>query len=144
MPNSTRFAVAIQVLTALALSPGKPVPSELLATSVHTNPTVIRRLLGQLAAAGLATSQLGQGGGALLAKSADMITLLDIFNAVEEPTLFHLPRQEPSKECVVGCHIREVLKDRLARVQDAVEGQLERQTLADVARDITRRQKQSV
>ena len=75
MPTSTRFAVAVHILTALAVNDGNAVRSEQLASSASTNPTVIRRILSMLAEAGLTSSQLGYGGGATLAKPANQITL---------------------------------------------------------------------
>src|SRR3712207_248133 len=67
MAASSRFAVAVHILTLLADAGGEPVTSEYIAASVNTNPSLIRRLLSALARAGLTTSQLGTGGGALLA-----------------------------------------------------------------------------
>lgn len=138
MPTSTRFAVAVQVLSALALGGGKPVTSELLARSAKTNPAVIRRLVGQLTEAGLTASQLGQGGGTLLAKPATRITLLDVYRAVEDTELFALPRSEPNKACVVGCFIRQVLCVRMTRAQRALEKELRKSTIAEIAADIAR------
>lgn len=60
---------------------GQPATSELIAASVNTNPSLIRRLLSQLAKAGLTTSQMGSGGGALRARPADKFTLLDVYKA---------------------------------------------------------------
>lgn len=136
MPTSSRFAVAVQVLAALALAEGRPLTSELLAGSVRTNPAVIRRLLSQLGRAGITTSQLGQGGGALLARAPKAISLLDVYRAVEDETLFGEPRQEPNAACVVGCHIRSVLRAKMGRAQAALERELARETIAGVAREI--------
>ena len=83
MSTSTRFAVAIHILTSITLLRGRAVRSEDIASSVNTNPTVVRRILGTLADAGLTQAQLGLGGGALLAKPADQITLLAIYRAVD-------------------------------------------------------------
>ena len=51
MSTSSRFAVAVHILTLLASAEG-PVPSSLIAGSVGTNPALIRRLVAQLAEAG--------------------------------------------------------------------------------------------
>lgn len=136
MPSSTRFAVAVQALAAMALRPGEPLTSALLASSVCTNPAVIRRILGQLGAAGITTSQLGQGGGALLARPASAITLLDVWRAVEAGDLFAMPRRPPSRNCVVGCHIGRLLSARMCRAQEALERELARTTIAEIAAEI--------
>lgn len=130
---STRFAVAAHVLAAMALHPGKPMTSEHLARSVSTNPAVIRRLLCQLARAGLTQSQLGVGGGAMLARPAGEITLRDIFTAVEEDPLVPMPRAEPNQECPVGCHIGAALGEGIAHAETAFFQALEATTVAQVA-----------
>ena len=68
MNTSSRFAFAVHVLALLSMQEGVPLSSDIIAGSVNTNPALIRRLLSMLAAAGLTTSQLGAGGGALLAR----------------------------------------------------------------------------
>lgn len=132
MTTSTRFAVAIHILAGIALHRGEAVRSEDLARSVNTNSTVVRRILGLLADAGLSRSQLGQGGGALLAKPASKITLLDIYRAVEEPGYFSLHRSEPDQDCYLGRHILPILGTEFERLTQTLETELEKTTLADM------------
>jgi DNA-binding IscR family transcriptional regulator len=89
-----------------------------------------------LADVGLTTSQLGHGGGAILTKPANKITLLDVFYAVEEPELFVMHRQPPDEDCFVGRNIQAVLAKITTRAQLALERELMCVTIADVARDI--------
>lgn len=132
---NTRFAVAVHVLTFLQTQNGHPTTSELIASSVNTNPSLIRRLLARLSTAGLTTSQMGTGGGALLARPASSITLLDVHRAVgAEP---QLPVHEsPNPRCPVGRNIQGVLESRAAAVEHAVESELARTTIADLATDV--------
>jgi len=125
-------------MTALALGDGKPQSSDYLAQSVRTNPVVLRRLLGRLSKAGLVTTKLGVGGGALLALPAAAISLEAIYRAVEDPDVFSLPKSSPNPKCDIGCHIFDVLNPILSRAQRAIEADLSRTTLADVARRIQR------
>ena len=136
MPTSTRFAVAVHILAALALNEGRTVRSEQLATSASTNPSVIRRILSMLAEAKLTSSQLGYGGGATLAKPASQITLLDVFQVVEEPNIFELHRTPPDENCFVGRNIQEVLTQSTNRAQQALEVELSKTTIAEVAQNI--------
>jgi Rrf2 family protein len=136
LPTSTRFAVAIHILAALAVNKGSAVRSEQLASSASTNPTVIRRILSMLAEAGLTSSQLGHGGGATLAKPANQITLLDVFQVVEEPNIFEMHRTLPDKNCFVGRNIQQVLIKSTTKAQQALETELAKTTIADVAQDI--------
>ncbi len=100
--------------------------------SVNTNPTVVRRLLMQLAAAGLTTSQLGTGGGAMLARPAETITLLEIHAAVEEMEVFALHRTPPNPKCLVGRNITSVLTRVAHDAEQAVREVLGSRTLADI------------
>lgn len=136
MPTSTRFAVAVHILTALAVNDGNAVRSEQLASSASTNPTVIRRILSMLAEAGLTSSQLGYGGGATLAKPANQITLLDVFQVVEEPNIFEMHRTPPDENCFVGRNIQQVLMRSMTKAQQALEAELSKTTIAEVAREI--------
>nr|WP_278116151.1 Rrf2 family transcriptional regulator [Mesorhizobium sp. WSM4875]WIE94658.1 Rrf2 family transcriptional regulator [Mesorhizobium sp. WSM4875] len=134
---NTRFAVATHILTFLQSQEGLPASSELIASSVNTNPTLIRRLLSQLARAGLTTSQMGSGGGALLARPASSVTLLDVHKAIDEDVVIFPLHQEPNPKCPVGRHINKVLQGRIADVERAMERELARTTIADLATHIS-------
>jgi Rrf2 family protein len=136
---NTRFAVAVHVLTLLEQSRGEPVTSEYLAGSVNTNPSLIRRLLTQLARAGLTTAQMGTGGGALLAKRADSITLLDVYRAVAEERDVIPMHTAPNPDCPVGRNIQAVLETRFDAAERALERELAQTTIAELAGDVTRR-----
>src|SRR6266567_6414583 len=132
MPASSRFAVAVHVLTLMAWSEDEPLKSEQVADSVNTNPVVIRRMLCELAEAGLVVSQTGAAGGSKLARKADEITLLDIYAAVECRGVFSLHRQPPSRDCPVGVNIETVLGEVLKEVDSAVEQALAKMTISDL------------
>lgn len=138
MPTSTRFAVAVHTLAALAVSGGKPLRSEDLAHSVNTGAVVIRGLLSRLNDAGLTKSQLGAGGGALLAKPAHRIRLLDVYEAVEDTELFTLHRTPPCAECPVGGNIQAAMRPALEQARKALEAELARFTIADIATEVSR------
>jgi Rrf2 family protein len=136
MAISSRFIVSVHLLTLLAQSQGKPVTSEWLAGSANTNPAVVRKLLGMLAKAGLTTSQLGVGGGALLARPADAITLVDVYRAVSEKDLFALHHETPNQACPVGRNIQSAMVGTMTRSQQALENELAGQTIASVLADV--------
>lgn len=138
MPTSTRFAVAVHTLSALAVSGGKPLRSEDLANSVNTGPVVIRGLLSRLADAGLTTSQMGAGGGATLAKPANRIRLLDVYRAVEDTEFFSMHRTPPSADCPIGSNIQEAMRPALDKARKALEAELAKVTIADIAAEVAR------
>lgn len=139
MPTSTRFAVASHILTALAMTEGRPVRSEDIANSVNTSAVVIRGILSRLNDAGLTRSQLGSGGGALLAKSAAEIRLLDVYEAVEDTEIFAVHRTAPCTTCPVGANILDVINPALVRARAALEAELGKTTIADLAGTIRER-----
>ena len=109
MPTSSRFVVAVHALAAMAVGDGAPLRSEDLAAGQYQrgrHPGVLSRLHQ----AELTTSQLGAGGGALLAKPASRIRLLDVYAAVEDTTLFTLHRTPPLGGCAVGGNIQEAIR----------------------------------
>jgi Rrf2 family protein len=142
MNTSSRFAFAVHVLALLSLQEGVPLSSEMIAGSVNTNPVLIRRLLSMLAEAGLTTSQLGAGGGALLARLPEDITLLDVYRAVDDAQLFALHREQPNPACMVGRQIQGVLTGIVGDAQRAMEASLAARTLADVTADVVRAERQ--
>lgn len=144
MPTSTRFVVAVHILTGLAVSDGKPMRSEDLAYSANTGAVVIRGLLSRLNDAGLTRSQLGAGGGALLAKPAEKIRLLDVYEAVEDTELFSTHRTPPCENCAVGGNILEAMQPVLTRARMALEAELAKITVADIAADVARLGKFSI
>ena len=137
MQISSRFTIAVHVLIAIeTFKNDHKITSEFLASSANVNPTVIRRLLQQLKKAEIVTVKRGSGG-ADIEKSLTEITLLDVYNAVEpveNGQLFHF-HENPNQKCPVGRNIHHVLDDKLARVQEAMERELDSITLADVKKD---------
>ena len=144
MPTSTRFVVAVHILTGLAVCDGKPMRSEDIAYSVNTGAVVIRGLLSRLCEAGLTKSQLGTGGGAMLAKPAADIRLLDVYEAVEDTELFSVHRTPPCKKCAVGGNILGAMQPTLKRAREALENELSQTTIADVAAEVARLGKFSI
>lgn len=132
MSTNSRFAVAVHVLSLMAWSGEEPLKSEQVAESVNTNPVVIRRMLLDLAQAGLVVSQTGSMGGSRLATDPAKTTLLDIYQALECGGVFSLHRQPPSRDCPVGVNIETVLGDVLQEVDAAVERVLKSITIDDV------------
>lgn len=129
MKISSRFSIAVHILSLLATAKNAHCTSEWLSESVGTNPVIIRKILGQLKKAGLAGVRAGTGG-AFLLKSLEEITLLDIYRAVEvveKGELFHIHEQS-NPDCQVGAYIQVVLDVIVRRAQDAMEA-----ILADIS-----------
>ena len=137
MQISSRFTIAIHIFACICIfEKNHKITSEFLAESVNVNPVVVRRLLGQLKAAGLIQVQRGSGG-ASVAKPLEEITFFDVYRAVEcieKGELFHF-HENPSAQCPVGRNIHHILDDKLQRIQDAMEQEMKKITIADVMAD---------
>ena len=95
MQISSRFTLAVHILTCIAVIKDTKVTSNLLAGSTNTNPVIVRKILGQLKNAGLVEVVRGTGG-AFLAKPPEDISFLAIYQAVEcveRGELFHFHKE---------------------------------------------------
>lgn len=138
MKISSRFSIAVHILSLLDIGKGAHSTSEWIAGSVNTNPVIIRRLLGQLKKAGLVNVRSGTGGAYLLKDLAE-VTLLDVYRAVdvvEEGRLFHI-HEEPNPQCPVGANIQAVLQLILNRAQDAMENILADITMKELVTELS-------
>ncbi|MCA3186614.1 MULTISPECIES: Rrf2 family transcriptional regulator [unclassified Cupriavidus] len=135
MSTSSRFAVAVHILTLLAQAEG-PVPSSMIAGSVGTNPALIRRMIGTLTEAGFVTTSMGSTGGATLARPASDITLLDVFRATETTALITLHQSAPNPACMVGREITGALQAVADRAQAAMDASLAEITIASMLGEV--------
>ncbi|MEF2967184.1 Rrf2 family transcriptional regulator [Paenibacillus sp. M1] len=137
MTISSRFAVAIHVLSLLELNKEGVNTSEYIADSVNTNPVVIRRILGMLNKAGLVQVRPGVAG-SKLNRLVTEITLLDIYRAVqvvEEDALFSV-HDKPNPHCPVGRNIQASIEPVFSAAQTAMEHTLELVKLSDIVDNI--------
>ncbi|SCX42298.1 Rrf2 family transcriptional regulator [Lysinibacillus fusiformis] len=131
MVNS-RFSVAIHILSLIATTSDKSLlTSDFIAGSVNTNPVVIRRMIGVLKKAGLLLSHSGVAGYELLVEPKNL-TLFAIYQAIDGPEQLFAIHDEPNPACAVGREIQHTLEDVYTSIWQAMEGQLQAQTLQDV------------
>ena len=120
------------MLTFLAQSTDQSITSELMGSSVNTNPVFIRRILGLLSRAGLVASQPGVGGGWRLLRDPASITLLEVYRAVDEGHLLSMHHSIPNQNCVIGRNIQRSLSIYFGEAEQAFEQTLAQQTVAQV------------
>lgn len=132
MAANSQFSMAVHILTLLANAGSENVKSDYIAGSVNTNPVVIRRVLGQLSAAGLVSSQTGAYGGTRLAKQPSEISLCEIYKAVACGEVFALHAKSPNQDCPVGRNIESVLCNLQKEIEKSVGEKLSQYTLARV------------
>jgi Rrf2 family protein len=132
MSGSSRFAVGVHVLAYLAHKAGQAVTSAEIASSVDTNPVVIRRLLSSFVKVRLVKATKGAHGGFSLASDPANITLLDIYRAVDAPTDHGLARFTPNLKCPVGTRIGGILQSTFFKAQASLEAEFAQTSLKDV------------
>ena len=135
MSDSQQFPVAAHALAYLAHkgadAPERAVSSATLASSMPTNPVVVRRVTAQLARAGLIATRPGAGGGAWLLRPAEGIGLDEVLRAVDGCA--HLGKPPPgARGCPVGEHIPRQVTAAIAEADRAAAERLSRITVADL------------
>ncbi|WP_068785685.1 Rrf2 family transcriptional regulator [Paenibacillus phocaensis] len=138
MTISSRFSVAIHILSLLEINKDGISTSEYISGSVNTNPVVIRRIMGMLNKAGLVEVRTGVAG-SKLSRPLDQISLLDVYRAVhvvEEDGLFAV-HDHPNPDCPVGKNIQSAIEPIFSLAQKAMENTLAAVTLQDVVNEIS-------
>jgi Rrf2 family protein len=135
MLSSSRFIVAIHALSVLARHTGKgPVCSNAIAESVHTNPVVIRRLMSELEKSTIVKSTAGRSGGFQLGRPAPMISLAEVYRAVEDETVFRMHKIDPNVACPIAAQLKQVLSKPLRAAEEAMSQALGKTSLEDVVK----------
>jgi Rrf2 family protein len=132
MTGNSRFAVCVHILAYLAYRQGEAVTSAEIASSVDTNPVVIRRLLAALVKARMVATRKGAGGGFSLAVPPANCTLLQVYRVVEPAPTHGLKRFSPNQRCPVGARIQSILHKVYDEAQAGMEAPLAAVTLAMV------------
>lgn len=124
-----RFGVAVHAIVGLSQR-GGVLSSSAIASQVNSHATFLRRVLQNLAYAGLVEAREGRDGGYILGKSSCHITLADIYLAVkaECPT-----ETETLTECgEKGKQLDDVLETIFVDVEQQTIEYLRQFTIADI------------
>lgn len=140
MQISSRFTIAIHIFACIeTFGKDYKITSDFLASSINVNPVIIRKILSQLKNAQLINVARGTGG-TTVTRPIDEITFYDVYMAVdllEEGELFHF-HDNPNPECPVGKNIHAALDDKLSDIQQAMENEMKKHTIADVVNAIAK------
>jgi Rrf2 family protein len=118
MPNVLRISeaasLALHAMVLLAKSAGRPLSNLDAAAAMGGSANTLSKVLQRLSKAGLAESARGPHGGFRLARKADEIRLLDIYEAVEgplgEPQCLLAQAVCDGRDCVLGGLVGDVHK----------------------------------
>ena len=138
MQITSRFTIALHLFACVEVFRNeRKVTSDFLAGSINTNPVIIRKILGQLKKADLITVARGTGG-ITVKRPFDEITFYDVYQAiepVENGQLFHF-HDAPNPDCSVGRNIHALLDDKLESIQNAMEDEMRKYTMADLETEL--------
>ncbi|MDR1128354.1 MAG: Rrf2 family transcriptional regulator [Treponema sp.] len=138
MQIGIKFSVAIHImLCADVFRDECKITSDFIASSVRTNPVIIRKIAGRLRDAGLIEIAPGTGG-LRLARKPGKISLRDIFLAVEpvkDGKLFKIHGGTEPK-CRVGAYVPTLLGPYFAGAQSVMEQYLSKSTLQNLLDDL--------
>ncbi|ASR43014.1 transcriptional regulator [Xanthomonas citri pv. mangiferaeindicae] len=138
MKPDSRLSSVLHVLLHMAQHDG-PLTSETLARALGTNPVVVRRTLASLRERGYVASAKGPGGGWTLGCDLRTVTLLDIYRAVGEPTVFAMGHRLAQPACLVEQAVNEALDIAFRDAEALLIARLGEVTLAELAASFARR-----
>jgi Rrf2 family protein len=142
MAANTQLSVATHILIVLARAPEAHEPkeglvcSEVIAHSIDTNPVVVRRIVADLARAGLVVSYPGKGGGLALGRSPEAITLLQVHEAVCDGSVVGFKAHPPNAACPLGASMADAIASVFGEVERSIRAQLAATTLAALVRQV--------
>src|SRR3546814_10690293 len=109
---------------AARAEPGTRLSAALVAEQTGVPLPTVQKLMGRLAQSGLLGSARGSGGGFVLARAADSISLADIVEAVDGPIAMTACVDQGRHDCGLetGCRVR----SHWPAVNGAIRGALDR------------------
>lgn len=134
MQISTKFTIAVHILAATRFfEKDHKITSQFLASSIGSNPVIIRNIMTQLQEAGIIDVKRGPGG-ITITRSLSEITFLDIYKAVETNSGDDLFRfhENPNLQCPVGRNIHNALDKSFAEIRDEFERELASHDMQEV------------
>lgn len=134
MRRDSRLSVTLHLLLHMDQL-GGVVTSETLGPMMHTNPVVIRRMMGGLREAGIVRSEKGHGGGWSLARPLEEVTLADVYDALGKPTVFGIGHRVESPGCLVEQAVNHALGGALEEAEALLMKRLRSVTVAEIGTD---------
>ncbi|AKM07816.1 Rrf2 family transcriptional regulator [Pelagerythrobacter marensis] len=138
MSRDTRMARTLHVLIHLDRHV-KRATSDDIARMLNTNPVVVRRMMAGLRDRGIVASEKGHGGGWELKRALGSITLLDVYRAIGEPTLFNIGPNAERPDCLVEQAVDARMAETLGEAEALLRDRFESIAVADLAHDFEQR-----
>ena len=119
MRNDSRLSRMLHILVHMARH-GGPVTSERMSAMLGTNPVVVRRTMSGLRDAGYVRSEKGHGGGWVITCDLEQVTLLDVYKAVGQPSLFAIGNERSNPDCMIEQVVNLAVDDALREAESVL------------------------
>lgn len=136
MQANKNFSIAIQMCIFMDFRGKDRYSSQELASSVMTNPVVIRRQLAKLKSAKIVDSQNGPNGGFYLVKDTGQLTLWDLYEATREGEFFNRPK--PNPDCAVSSNLKYLVGGAFLDAELSMKPTLSAVTVKDLSKKLTK------
>lgn len=131
MKFSSKLSDGVHILAYVDLFQDGDLSSNAIANSIESNPSLVRRMMSRLKNAGLLTSQPGKVA-PKLGRPATEISLLDVYQAIEDnQKLLHID-EKTNPKCLVGGNIQETLTGIYDKIQSDAEKSMSQVSLQQI------------
>ncbi|HEF4771501.1 RrF2 family transcriptional regulator [Burkholderia multivorans] len=130
--KSTKFVTACYIMSFVGAHQPQMLSTATVAKWVDTHAARARQIVSLLVKAGLLESARGGSGGILLKRSADRITLLDIYDAVGDTESLFFSVENPFSAWADHCSVHDVLSELRAELEEQARAALAKIKLSDV------------
>ncbi|GEO59168.1 Rrf2 family transcriptional regulator [Companilactobacillus bobalius] len=131
MKFSSKLSDGVHILAYVDILQDGDLSSNAIASSIESNPSLVRRMMSRLKKAGLLMSQPGKVA-PKLGRPATEISLLDVYRAIEDnQKLLHID-EKTNPQCIVGGNIQETLTGIYDRIQADAEESMSQISLQQI------------
>lgn len=110
--------------------------SNTLAKMFDTNPVVVRRMMAGLRKNNIVDSQKGHGGGWVLDKKLEDISLLDIYESLGDTNLMSISMNNQQTKCLVEQSVNEALEQSIKQAKALLFKKFSQISLASIAQNL--------
>ncbi len=136
MAASKKLSLAVKALYVLEKHFDEPLSSNQIASELSVNSSKLRRILSMLVKSNLVESTQGTGGGFILTRGAESISLQEVYCSVEENKAFYLDVHDHEDLNSSSSKMNSFFYDLFADVQIAIEDKMSGISLKDVVKKI--------
>lgn len=135
MKFSSKLSDGVHILAYVDICQDGDLSSNAIASSIESNPSLVRRMMSRLKKSGLLSSQPGKVAPKLGRRASD-ISLLDVYQAIEDnQKLLHID-EKTNPKCIVGGNIQKTLTNVYDQIQADAEKSMSKVTLQSIIDDI--------